>query len=83
MKPITSPAPASSLAPTGGEGRGEGATRKVVGATATHPNAPGRVGTIRSVAEGYAWLEYTTDNEAGQPPTVSLGHYKLTDLTIL
>jgi len=86
MKPETSnlkPAPASSLAPTGGEGRGEGAARKLIGAKATHPNAPGRVGTIRSVTDGYVWLEYTTDNEAGQPPTLTLAHYKLTELTIL
>jgi len=80
----TTPSASLSLHPMRGEGRGEGSVQKaLIGAKATHPNAPGRVGTIRSVSDGYAWLEYTTDNEAGQSPTLSPAHYKLTELTIL
>lgn len=78
------PASPLSLHPLRGEGRGEGSVQKsLIGAKATHRNAPERVGVIKSITAGYAWLEYTSENEAGQAPTVSLAHYALTELNLL
>lgn len=55
----------------------------LVGRSVTHPASAPRPGRIRSVLDGYAWVEFATENEAGQAPTVSLGHYKLTELTFV